>query len=176
MGMETLLQLFTTVVFFTASIFGQGVLPLMGAHEGAQVQSGSVELGLNEVSPNGDAGGFAIPASGCSAADPRWHGGPADAGCVTVTKPTITVDKPVIRVGDTVKISWDPKGNASCVLSPNVRALIVSPLNAVTAPNANAVGSRNDIPASETTYSIVCGAAGNEASVSVRVLPRIQET
>ena len=174
--METLLQLFTTVAFFTASILGQGIVPSLSTHEGAQVQSGSVELGLNEVSPNGEAGGFAIPASGCSAADPRWHGGPADAGCVTVTKPTITVDKPIIRVGDTVKISWDPKGNAGCVLSPNVQALTVTPLNTATAPNANAVGSKNDTPTAETTYSIVCGAAGNEASVSVRVLPRIQET
>ena len=170
MSMETILNLFTPAIMLFSSLMGFGDTNLAQVPVVAQAQS--VELGLTEVSPLGAAGGFAMPASGCSAADPNWHGLPVH-DCVTL--PDIRTNTPIIRLGDPVTVSWDPRGNVNCILSSNVTSLTVSP-NPATVPNGNAIGSRIDSPTGETTYTIVCDGAENRDSATVKVLPRIQET
>jgi hypothetical protein len=155
--MQMLVHVFAPAMLFFAALFG--------THTAAPAQT-SVELGLYEVSPRGDAGGFAMPASGCSPADPQWHGYPIHDCAV---HPDISVDKPIIRLGESVIVSWDPHTHTNCVLSNNVMAL--TPV-----PDGNVAGNRTDYPTGETTYSIVCDGAGNEDSATVKVLPRIQET
>lgn len=168
--METIFNLLAPAIMLVSSLMGLG-----DAHTAqvATVQAQrSVELGLTEVSPRGEAGGFAMPASGCSAADPNWHGEPIH-DCASL--PDIRTNSPIIRLGDPVTVSWDPRGNTSCVLSSNVTSLITSP-NPATAPDGNVIGSRIDSPTGETIYTIVCAGAGNQDAATVRVLPRIQET
>ena len=138
----------------------------LGTHLGSDAvtyQPDSVELGLREMSPKGSEGGFAIPASGCS------------SGCDHAPDPVITVDKPIVRYGDSVKIHWNPKTNTGCQLSENVNVL-VGGLNPTTTPNAMAVGSRIDLPEGESIYTITCNRSGHTDSATVKVLPRIQET
>jgi hypothetical protein len=175
--MEILLQLFTTVALFTAGVLGQGATQLLDT-QNTQVLTDSVELGLNEVSPNGEAGGFAIPASGCSPVNPIGHNSPFPIHDCN-TPPDITVDKPIVRVGDPVTVSWDRKTHLQCVLSSNVMALRGGP-NPLTAPDVSLTGSptgsRIDSPQNETVYSIICQGTGNRDSVTVKVLPQIQES
>ena len=161
--MEQILSFALSIAFAFSSLIG--VAPQVPASL-AISESSSVELGLREVSPKGEAGGFAIPASGCSAASPEWHGAPIH-DCATF--PDISVDKPIIRLGDPVEVSWDPRTHANCILSGNVMEL--TPV-----PNPNSIDSRTDYPTGETTYTITCEGAGNTDSASVKVLPRIQET
>jgi hypothetical protein len=167
--METVLNIIAPVVVFVASLMGFG-----GNY--AQVvaieEPRSVEIGLSEVSPKGEAGGFAMPASGCSAASPTWHGLPVH-DCATF--PDITVSKPIIRIGDPVTVSWDPRTHTNCVLSSNVTSLTSSP-NPSTPPVGTAIGSRIDNPTGETIYTITCDGVGNYDTAAVKVLPRIQET
>jgi hypothetical protein len=163
--MELIVNILAPVLVFIAGFTGNAEVAMVQAS--AQDGSGSVELGLlQEFSPRGEAGGFAMPASGCSAADPRWHGNPIH-DCDTL--PDISTDKPIIRLGDPVEIFWDPRSHTNCILSANLMAL--SPV-----PDGNVAGSREDSPEGETTYSIVCDGAGNSDTVTVKVLPRIQET
>lgn len=133
----------------------------------AVLASASVELGIQEVSPRGEAGGFAIPASGCSDADPDWHGFPIHDCSVL---PEINTNKPVIRYGEDVIITWDPHSHINCVLSGNVTDL--PPVGA----DGNFPGTRTDTPTGETTYTITCDGVGNADAATVKVLPRIQET
>jgi hypothetical protein len=168
--MESILNILTPVIMLVSGLMGLGDGNVAQVSAIEEVQS--VELGLTEVSPRGAAGGFAMPASGCSDADPDWHGLPIH-DCATL--PDIRTNSPIIRLGDPVTISWDPRGNVNCVLSSNVMALVVSP-NSTTPPNGNAIGSRIDSPTGETTYTIVCDGSGNQDAATVKVLPRIQET
>ena len=62
--MEQILSFALSIAFAFSSLIG--VAPQAPASL-AISESSSVELGLREVSPKGEAGGFAIPASGCSA-------------------------------------------------------------------------------------------------------------
>ncbi len=158
--METLINIVASAVLFVGSIVGLGsdATPLV-----ATLQQPSVEFGLSEVSPRGEAGGFAMPASGCSDTS---HGPIHDCALV----PEINVNKSIIRLGDPVIVSWDPRSNTNCVLSDNVMALPPA------TPDGNVADSRSSIPSGETTYTITCDGAGNEDSASVKVLPRIQET
>jgi hypothetical protein len=162
--METLINIFAPIALFVAGIVGVGPdnTSLI-----ASVEQPSVEFGLSEVSPKGESGGFAMPASGCSAASPEWHGEPVH-DCALV--PEINVNKSIIRLGDPIIVSWDPRTNTNCILSNNV--MVLPPAT----PDGNVADSRISIPTGETTYSIVCDGAGNEDSASVKVLPRIQET
>lgn len=162
--METLLQLLTPVLLFVGTFANTGDLPQVPVE--MPPSQTSVEVGLYETSPRGAEGGFAMPASGCSAADPRWHGTPIH-DCDVL--PDISTDKPIIREGDSVTIHWDPQGHINCVLSSNLMAL--SP-----PPDGNVAGSRTDTPTGETSYSIVCGGPGNSDTVTVKILPKIQET
>lgn len=167
--MESLLQILTPIFFFTSALLGLGSETVqINAPE--YTATPSVELGLYEVSPRGEAGGFAMPASGCGVV----HNGRPVHECAT-SAPDISVDKPIVRLGDPVTINWNPKANINCVLSSNVMALTSSP-NPSTAPVAGVAGSRVDSPTGVTTYSITCQDTGNVDAVSVKVLPRIQET
>lgn len=165
--METVLNFFTPILMLASSVMGVGSVAASD-HAAVSVDQASVELGLTETSPRGAQGGFAMPASGCSAADPRWHGYPI-TDCSIM--PDITTNKSIIRLGGSVIISWDPKIHQNCVLSPNVTRL-----NTPSTPDGNVAGSRTDTPTGETSYSIVCDGAGNQDSVTVKVLPRIQES
>ncbi len=156
------IELFASIALFLTSLFGFGVAN--------DTPPASVELGLREVSPNGEEGGFAVPASGCSRPHPAGYYHDCEE-----QKPDITVDKPLVRYGDQVVVSWNPKLNINCVLSENVRSLTGTP-NPATAPNANAVGSRIDELTGEVTYTITCTGAGNVDQVTAKILPRIQET
>ena len=85
---------------------------------------------------------------------------------VDCAPPTITIDKPIVRYGEEVVITWDPVSvkNTACTLSPQISA----------GNNANAVGNTTYTVTGETTFSITCN--GGTAEVSVKVLPRVQET
>ena len=162
--MEILLQVLTPLLIFTSGLFGYGDISRTAS-------PASVELGLKETSPNQESGGFAIPASGCGVVHSN---GTPENGCAP-TAPDITASKPIIRLGDPVTVSWDPKANTGCVLSSTVTKLTKSP-NPAVVPDATAVGSRIDTPTGETIYTITCTGVGNADKVTVKVLPRIQET
>ncbi len=85
---------------------------------------------------------------------------------VDCAPPTITIDKPVVRYGEPVVITWDPVSakNTACTLSPQIS----------TGNNANVAGNTIYTVTGETTFSITCN--GGTAEVSVKVLPRVQET
>lgn len=157
--MQALVSFIAPVIIFVSTLISGSQPP---SAQGPVSQVSSVELGLHETSPKGAEGGFAMPASGCSDTS---HGPIHD--CATI--PTISVDKPIVRLGDSVTVTWNPHGHTNCSLSINLSSK-------TPAPNANATGSLVDSPTGETSYSIVCDGAGNQASVTVRVLPRIQET
>lgn len=163
--MEILVNIFTPVLIFVATLMGMQTTPATDAQMSIQGHN-SVELGLLEMSPNGEQGGFAIPASGCSPSNPNWHGYPIH-DCDIL--PDISVDKPIVRLNDRVIVTWDPKIHQNCVLSANLMALTPTPSGAV-------AGSRPDYPTGETSYSIVCDGVGYSDSVTVKVLPIIQET
>ena len=147
--MDLLLQAIVSTLVFTSSFFGLG----------AVAPADSVELGLAEMSPAGVSGGFAVPASGCSDTS---HGPIHDCDGT----PTIYADPPIIRVGDTATVYWDPGGLPNCVLGGNLTS----------AGPVTTVGSEEVSPTAETTYTITCDGAGNEGAATVKVLPRIQET
>ncbi len=163
--MEILLQTLAATLISISTMLGIGyedTLPILSPD--------SVELGLREVSPQGTAGGFAIPASGCSVP----HAGGYYQDC-EAQKPDISVNKPIVRLGEPLTVSWNPKLNIGCVLSSNAMLLTTSP-NPAIAPNANVTGSRIAVPAGETTYTITCTGAGNSDTVTAKILPRYQET
>jgi hypothetical protein len=173
MGMESILNILTPAIMLVSSLFGFGDASMAQVASINEVQT--VEIGLTEVSPKGASGGFAMPASGCSAAEAGsdWHTDVPIHDCATL--PDIRTNSPIIRLGDPVTVSWDPRGNVNCILSNNVMTLVTSP-NSSTAPNGNAIGSRVAEPTGETTYTIVCDGADNRDAATVKVLPRIQET
>jgi hypothetical protein len=168
--MENIFNSIAPALLFVSSLLGFGTEPNLvnPSIETDVVQS--VELDLSETSPRGEQGGFAMPASGCSAIPPH----PNDLGCPG-TNPIITATPSLVRYGSQVTISWDPNGNSSCVLTQNVTSL-TGGLNPPAPPsvNANAPGSRFDIVTSQETYGIFC--VGGYDYVTVKVLPRIQET
>jgi hypothetical protein len=127
----------------------------------------TVEVGLAETSPLGEAGGYATPASGCSVAashDESIH------DCSTL--PEIHTDKPIVRYGEDVVVGWNPYMHENCVLSQSV--LLLPPTTLPTPITVSGVRTAN--PTAETTFSITCDGVGNFDSVTVRVLPRAQET
>lgn len=87
-----------------------------------------------------------------------------DCGAV----PTIIVNDSegpvIVRFGEEVNISWNPFGNTTCTLSPQIAL----------GNNANAIDEDTYTMTGESTFSITC--EGGTDSVSVRVLPREQET
>ncbi len=157
--MDILISSLAAITLFVSSITGVAVSTEVQPLE-------SVELGLSETSPLGEQGGFAMPASGCSAADPQWHGGVIHDCAI---RPDISADQPIVRLGDPVTISWDPRTHTNCMLSSNLTSL--SP-----EPDGEVAGSRELIPTGESTYSIICDGVGNGDAVTVKVLPRFQET
>jgi hypothetical protein len=157
--METIFNILAPAILLLSSVTGWG-----GDLAQAPQIVESVEMGLSEMSPRGEAGGFAMPASGCSVA--ASHGLPIHDCSIL---PDITADKLWVRLGDPVTVTWNPRVHVNCVLSNNLMALIP-------APNGNVPGSRIDYPTGETTYTIICDGEGNRDAVTVKVLPRIQET
>lgn len=116
----------------------------------------SVEVGVSSLSPLGEAGGRAVPASGCS----DLH----DSDC---NDPTITTSKTFTRIGDDVEICWNPDNHTACTLSDNLTG----------DPNVIACDTQN-IPTHGTrTFTITCtdGAFG-ESSVNVNTIPVIFES
>ncbi len=163
--MEIITYIAASLLLFSSSFSGIGgvsILPEM------QKQQPTVELGLREVSPQGEDGGFAIPASHCSAPN-------AEDTCDTSNKPDINVNKPIVRMGEEVIVTWDPNGNTGCALSSTVTKLVAAP-NPAQAPNANVHESRTDFPEGMTTYTIACAGANNTDSDVVKVLMEIEET
>jgi hypothetical protein len=158
LDMDILIQSLTAIALLISSVTGVS-LPI------AQVPD-SIEVGLSEVSPRGEEGGFAMPASGCSASDPEWHGG-AIHDCEI--RPDSSVDKPIIRLGSPVVVTWDPRSHTNCVLSDNLMATTPT-------PDGDVADNRTMYPTGETVFSIICDGVGNGDAVSVQVLPRFQET
>lgn len=70
----------------------------------------------------------------------------------------------IVRYNEEVKVAWSPLGNKACTLSAQI-----APGN-----NANVTGEDTVVMTGETTFSITC--ENGSDSVSVRVLPRVQET
>jgi hypothetical protein len=159
--METILHIVAPIIMLASSVFGFNTHTVSPSSEAPEVAQTSVEFELYETSPKGAAGGFAIPASGCAPADIHDARGLHDCS----TMPDISVDKPIIPYGESVTVSWDPTVHTGCVLSANLGSIAVS-----------STGSTVTTPTGETSYSIVCDGVGNQDSVTVKVLPRIQET
>lgn len=151
-----------TVLNIVASFF----LAVTGAGGGDAVATAqtpeSVEVGIAEVSPAGEAGGYAMPASGCSEED--WHGeGLHDCN----QQPEIELDDPIVRIGEETTLRWDPNGIDRCVLVGNLE----------NEGPVNGPGSEVIAPFADTTFVIICdNNAGYTDTVTIRVLPRIQET
>ena len=174
--METLLTLVMPMILLGSSLLGFNVTVPNSKQVVVDSVPQSVELGLKEMSPNGEEGGFAIPASGCSTADPAWHGiGGKDLNCPVGTGgPSITIVPPVIRSGDPTTITWKPQDGNNCSLSVTITKLNGSNGNAVANPNPSVSDSSIDKPTAQTKYGISCD--NGAVSVIVRVLPVIQET
>lgn len=152
-------SIFNVIVSLVMSVTGAGV----GADQVAVAPDpSSVEIGLAELSPAGEAGGYAMPASGCSAA--QWHG----AGLHDCNQqPTIDVDDPIVRIGEETTLRWDSNGISGCQLLGNLTN------------QGPVTGSGSEVitPFADTTYVIICDEeAEYTQAVTVRVLPRIQET
>jgi hypothetical protein len=161
MCMENVLHFFTPALLFIT-----GVLGMQGDTAGQQVvvPVDSVEVGLSETSPNGPAGGFAMPASGCSA--PTVHDDRGIHDCDGL--PEIEVDPPIIRVGETANVSWDPKpeeGLTNCVVSGG----------SLSAGLVTETGDEDVSPSADTRYYIDCDNNRSDSTL-LRVLPEIQET
>ena len=138
--------------FIIAAMMAVGAF--FGMSNGASINIDTVEIGLAEVSPRGVAGGFAIPASGCSY--------PAHGEC---SDPSITSSDPIVRYGEDVEICWDPGAHDSCVLSSNLTG------------TAAVAGCEDVAVYADTTYTISCDdGVTAEASVQVFALPLIEET
>lgn len=126
----------------------------------------SAEIGLSETSPAGPGGGFAIPASGCSASD--TGAGHSSVGVHDCPGPDITSDLVIARPGDTPNICWNTNAyaGADCTLSNNLSSYSIGDgCGTVTAYNTQ-------------TFSITCDAGSGPVSddVTVLVLPLIEET
>lgn len=177
--MENIFNSIAPALLFVSSLLGFGTEPALINPSIETDIVESVELGLSETSPLGAQGGYAMPASGCSALDPNWGDGthPTPPATCASTNPIITATPGLVRYGSNVTISWDPNGHSSCFLTQNVTSLTGSP-NPTTPVNANAPGSRIDIATGQETYAIICysGITPYQADVTVKVLPRIQET
>ena len=153
--MESILSIITSLLFAVTGATA-------GAETPAAAGPSSVEIGLAELSPAGEAGGYAMPASGCSAAD--WHGrGLHDCN----QQPLIDVDDPIVRMGENTTLRWNPNGISNCRLLGNL----------TNQGPVSRAGSEVITPFADTTYVIVCdNQSAYTQSVTVRVLPRIQET
>ena len=99
---------------------------------------------------------------------------PDDLGCTdaddndetdTLPDPTITVTPAVVRQGSDFLLEWNPNGNPGCVLSNN----------APSSANGSTAGSVTLTANRQSTYTISC-ANGNEASVTLQVIPNLFET
>ena len=131
-----------------------------------------VEVGLLEVSPNGSAGGFAVPACGCSTLhrgiihDCNPSGGSNPGG------PSVEVcddGSTVIRSGESVDICYDNQTIINCE--------VIDSLGNVLIPSITGLGSETFTPLSDTQLGIICNEQSEYSdTVGIRVLPRIQET
>lgn len=153
--MESIFSIVTSFLMAVTGAAGIGT-------DAVAVAPSSSEIGIAELSPAGEAGGYAMPASGCS--DNQWHGnGLHDCG----RQPIITIDDPIVRTGEETTLRWDNNGIDGCVLVGNV-----AEQGPVTGPGFTTIS-----PVADTTYIIICD---NEQTYTqtafVRVLPRIQET
>ena len=155
--METIFSLITSTLIFIT-----GLLPMQGI-VGVQNQSmpDSVEIGLSETSPAGPQGGFAVPASGCT----DLSHGPIHQ-CNKL--PEISSNPYVIRMGESATVTWKTNGIAGCEL--------IGDLAAAGSLSTNAQGSEVVQPSSDAVYTIRCTSDTYMDIVTVRVLPRIQET
>jgi hypothetical protein len=113
----------------------------------------SVEIGISSLSPAGIAGGYAVPASGCS----DLH----DNDCAA---PTITADAEVVRKGDSVTVCWNPDNHTSCTLSGNLTG------------DPNILMCDTVTVENKSIFAIACtdGLYG-ESQVAVEVIPTFQE-
>jgi len=148
--MESVVHILTTLILAVSSMTGIG--------GGALVESqspGSSELGISELSPRGLAGGFAMPASGCSS---HTHVGEICGD------PEIELEDPIIRDDDETQLCWDPNGRTDCRLLGDLQNR-----GPVTGPGCETVN-----PNSDATYILICG--NDVFPVTLRVLPRVQET
>jgi len=150
--MEIFTQTLTGVLMFIGGLFGADI-PVVD----------TVEIGLSEMSPLGDAGGFAIPASGSSGCDVSLDNCAGDV--------VLTVDNALVRQGDTVEVCWYPKNHSSCTLSPASK---------FTGENADVPACVDVVQTAETTYTLTCAeptSLGEKTSSKrVRVLPQMYES
>ena len=179
--METIFNTIAPLILFASSLFGfEYTVPSSPVAQTVQ----SVEIGLSETSPRGEFGGYAVPASGCSALDPNWgngqHPDTTGAPCPVNPGPTIIANPEIVRYGESVTITWNANNNPGCFLSSNIVSLPPQPVDTyAVAPN----NKRVDILTGQETFEIRCWnqiIAGVPTAifdqVTVKVLPRVQET
>jgi hypothetical protein len=148
--MKIFTQILILVLVFVGGVLSVGVLYQADAPD-------SVEIGISETSPLGPAGGYAVPASGCSGGD-----------CEDVT---LTVDNTLVRKGDPVTVCWYLKSHTSCSLGPSAR--FSNPV-----PTTDAC---EDITITgEVVFELICTAPTSlgtkESTKRVRVLPEMYES
>ena len=149
--MESVAHIIASLMLAVSSMTGIGDDGLSKQSQSA----GSAELGIVELSPRGVEGGFAMPASGCSA---HTHTGEICGD------PEIDLEDPIIRDDETTQVCWDPNGRTDCRLLGDLENR-----GPVTGPGCETVD-----PDSDSTYILICGS--DVQSATLRVLPRVQET
>ncbi len=126
-------RIFTVVVAFLLT-FGLFVSLTMSSHSSGDLgKSDSVELGLLELSPRGEAGGYAMPASGSS-----------NVGSCTVWAPAS------VRVGDGAQVTacWRASSGGSCYLEQgpfDYRLLLVDQSSGIDVWGGNRLNLRHAI-------------------------------
>lgn len=174
--------MFSTSRFVMFSIFilvCSAVLLFIGVHgQGeklahTQKQIESVELGLAELSPRGELGGYAIPASGCGAAHGA-HGALCPPPTISITARNITMNGGytngtlVFNPGDEVEIKWDSTQMSSCVAGPNTSDFSTGAGNPISGQDVDII---EPAAGSDTTLGISCtdlNGATHAASVVIR--------
>lgn len=158
--MEILVHIITPIIIAVSSF--------LGIQQPEEVTS--VELGLiEEVSPRGQEGGFAMPASGCSYdySDPTEEHGHADlTDCSGF--PIIEIDPPIVRSGEEVDVDWNVGDHTGCEITYKDQVVNI--------PNggSNTGTISGVVLTAETLFTLTCN--DGSATAVGRVLPKIQET
>jgi hypothetical protein len=172
------MQIFLSLFLVFTSLYGVADLP-------TDPGSDSVELRIAELSPMGEVGGYAVPASGCGSAG----GGRHSHGRIVCDPPTITADKVLVRRGTEVGVTWTTGGWPGCVLSDKIntaesydvedpaidRMLESTAQQMYAAGYVPRKGTYDATITGEATFSINCGAGGSD-SVTVYILTELEES
>ena len=162
--MHMALNFVTLLVVLASALSGHGFIQSNLLKIDPASASASVEIGLDrDTSQPLQKKSATVSTTDCDSLSSSQNSSPA-----CTPEPTITSNYSIVRSGYPIVLSWDPRGNAHCVLSSNL-------LNLKPTPNGGAVGSIHDAPIVETSYSIVCDGTGKQDSTTVNILPNVAQ-